>query len=336
MGFGLLLLALSRPAGAGISDPDALWHVLAGDHLRRTWDFAGPDPLSRFTTGPWILTQWLPELAMSFAHAFGGLPAVAFLAQVGRLAVCVAIYVGCRREGGPLAATLAAGIAALATSASLSPRPQLVGFALLAVTTAAWMATLRDLRPRWWLVPTAWVWAGSHGTWVVGVMLGAAVTIGLVLDRRVGRTAAARLALVPLLSAVAALLTPLGLHVVEAFGTVRAVSPYIQEWRRPELGQPSTLALVALVLLLVGSWLARRDLRSWGGAAMLLVGFGWGFAYTRSVALGAIIIAPLAAQALDRLLGRPRPRRGREPQVLAGARHGGCRGQRTGGVDWTA
>ena len=40
---GLLLLALTRTAGLGISDPDTLWHVLAGDHLRETGQFARND-----------------------------------------------------------------------------------------------------------------------------------------------------------------------------------------------------------------------------------------------------------------------------------------------------
>jgi hypothetical protein len=317
VGFGLLLLALTKPAGNGISDPDTLWHVLAGDHLRASWQFAGPDPLSRFTTEPWILTQWLPELGLSFANAWGGLPAVAFLTQLGRLAVCVAVYVSCRRQGGPLAATLVTALTVLATAASLSPRPQLVGFALLAVTTTAWLSTLGDLRARWWLVPLTWVWASSHGTWVVGVMLGTAATLGLVADRRVGLRGGIRLLAVPLLSAAAAMVTPVGPRLLETFGAVRAVSPYIQEWRRPELSDPSTLGLVGLVLVVVVIWLVRRDLPTWGTAGILLVGLAWGFSYARSVALGAIILAPLAAHALDRVLGRPRPRTGREPQVVA-------------------
>ena len=316
-GFGLLLLALTRSAGGGISDPDTLWHVLAGDHLRATWQFAGPDPLSRFTTEPWILTQWLPELGLSVANTWGGLPAVAFLTQLGRLGVCVAVYVSCRRDSGPLAAALISALTVVGTAASLSPRPQLVGFILLAVTTTAWLSTVRDLRVRWWLIPLSWVWASSHGTWVVGIMLGTAATLGLLVDRKVDLRAGLKLLAVPLLSAVAALATPVGPGLLETFGTVRAVSPYIQEWRRPELSDPSTLALVALGLVVVVIWLVRRDLPTWGAAGILLFGLAWGFTYARSVALGAIIVAPLAAQALDRALGRPRPRMGPEPQVVA-------------------
>ncbi|SDP27081.1 hypothetical protein SAMN04489867_1913 [Pedococcus dokdonensis] len=314
---GLMLLALTRTAGSGIADPDTLWHVLAGDHLRATGQFAGPDPLSPFTTEPWVLTQWLPELGLSIAHDWGGLAAVTFLADLGRVAVCLAVYVGCRRQAGPLAAALVTAVTVLGSSASLSPRPQLVGFALLAVTTSAWLSTTRDLRVRWWLVPLTWAWASSHGTWVVGVMLGVAVVAGLAADRRVDLRLGTRLLAVPLLSGLAALLTPLGPRVLETFGTVRAVSPYIQEWRRPGLTEPATLALLALALAVLATWVVRRDLVTWARAAVLLVGLGWGLSTARGVALGAIIVAPLAAEAVDRLLGRARPERGREPAVVA-------------------
>jgi hypothetical protein len=119
------------------------------------------------------------------------------------------------------------------------------------------------------------------------------------------------------LSLGAALVTPLGPRLLQTFGTVRAVSPYIQEWRRPGLGEPATLALLALALVVVVTWSVRRELASWTGAAVLVVGLGWGLSYARSVALGAIILAPLAARALDRVIGRPRPARGREPAVVA-------------------
>lgn len=315
--FGLLLLVLSRHVGTGIADPDTLWHVLAGDHLRQTWQFSGPDPLSSFTSQPWALTQWLPELALSLANQWGGLPAVAFLAQLGRLAVCVAVYVACRRTSGPLAATLVTGITVVATAASLSPRPQLVGFALLAVTAGAWMRVLSDRRAPWWLVPLTWVWASSHGTWVVGIMLGLVATAGLLLDRKVSVRQSVPLALVPVASAGAALLTPLGTEILTAFGPVRAVSPYIQEWRRPELTDPSTIGLLVLALVVALGWTRRHSLVSWGSAGILLVGVGWGLTYARTVAVGAIVLAPLAAQALEAVLGRARPVRAREPHVVA-------------------
>ena len=335
--FVLLLLALARHAGSGISDPDALWHVLAGEHLWRTHDFAGPDPYSTFTTQPWLLNQWMPELAMAWADHLGGLPALAWLATAGQLAVCVSLLVLCRGVAGPLAAALVAGAAVLGTADSLSPRPQLVGFVLLAVVVGAWLRTARDLRPRWWLVGVTWLWACCHGTWVVGLSVGAAVVAGIALESRVARltrvtrvTGGARgsrvtggtlvrLSGVVVASLVATALTPLGLRLYDSFATVRAVSPYILEWRRPTLDSPSVLVTLALVLLVPLLWLVRRTRPRWPEALLWLVAVAWGVSSMRTVGLGAVIVAPLAAQALDGALGRPRPRVGRPERVLVGA-----------------
>lgn len=317
--FALLLLALARHAGEGISDPDTLWHILAGDHLWATGQFAGPDSLSHFTTGPWILHEWLPELGLALANHLGGLAAVAWLAQAGRLAVCLALLVLCRRVAGPLAAALVAGAAILGTADSLSPRPQLVGFVFLAVTVGAWLRTAMDNRPRWWLVPLSWLWACSHGTWVVGITVGVATVAGLALDGRLDRKQAARLAAIPVLSLVAAALTPVGPRLFESFVTIRAVSPYISEWRTPTLSSMSVLATGVLAVAIPLLWLVRRKRVSWTQAGLWACGVAWAAMSMRSVALGVIILAPLAAEALDAVLGRPRSAPGRREWRFVGA-----------------
>lgn len=305
LAFGLLLLGLSRHAGTGISDPDTPWHILAGRHLWTTWQFSGPDPLSGLTTRPWVLNQWLPELLFAAADHLGGLAAVAWLAQVGRLTVCLLLYVACRRQAGSLPAALVAGVAVLGTADSLSPRPQLVGFALLALTAAAWLRTATDLRPRWWLLAVAYLWACSHGTWVVGITVGVAAVAGLALDRRVSVRAAVRLAAIPVGSALLAVVTPVGPSLLGSFHAVRAVSPYIQEWRLPTTPTPSVIATAALLLLVPLGWLVARRTFSWTAMALWWVALVWGVSSMRTVAVAAIVVAPLAASAVDAVTGRP-------------------------------
>lgn len=317
-GLCCLLLALVRGAGAGISDPDTPWHILAGDYLRRTWHFVGPDPLSTFTTERWVLNQWLPELVMSLANQWGGLRAVAWLGIVGILSVCTAVYAACRRQAGPLGAAVACALAIVGAAPSLSPRPQLVGFVLLAVTVDAWLATVADLRPRWWLVPLSWVWASSHGTWVVGVAVGGVVMAGLRADGRISWRQIGRLGVIPLLSVLASLCTPVGPALWSSFGAVQAVSPYIQEWRRPSLTDGATLAVLLAVAIVVLVWSLRSEL-SWARAGLLVLGLGWALMYTRTVAVGAIIVAPLAAGAIDLAVRRRRPNTRTERWVVAAA-----------------
>jgi hypothetical protein len=316
--FGLLLLALTRHAGEGVSDPDTLWHVLAGDHLWRTGDFVGADPLGTFTVQPWVLNQWLPELGLALANHLGGLAAVAWLTQAGRLAVCLALLALCRQSAGPLAASLVAAAAVLGTTDSLSPRPQLVGFVLLAVVVGAWLRTAHDRKVRWWLVPVMWLWASSHGTWVAGVSVGAAVVLGLVLDLRPRRALALRWAAVVLLGAAVTALTPLGPRLYESFTTVRAVSPYIQEWRTPTLSSPSVLATALLAVAVPALWAATRRRPGWARLLLWVVAVAWAAMSMRTVAIGAVILAPLAAEALDTVLGRPRPAVSRAERRLMG------------------
>ena len=316
-GFVVLMVALARHAGLGISDPDTLWHILAGEKLSRTWSFAGPDPLADFTVHPFVMHQWLPDLGMAMADRVGGLPAVAWLAQVGRIGVCVALFLLCRHWAGPLAACLGAGLAVLGAADSLSPRPQLVGFILLAVVVGAWLRTAEDARPRWWIVPLSWVWASSHGTWVIGLMVAGAVIVGMLLDRACTPRQALRLAAIPAMSLVAAALTPVGPRLFESFSTIRAVSPFIQEWRTPTLDSLSVVATLALAVLAALIWVVRRQRVPWAHLFLFALGAGWGAMHMRTVAVAAIILAPLAAGALDTALGRPRTRlRDKEAVVI--------------------
>lgn len=136
----------------------------------------------------------LPDLGLSVANQVAGLAGVAWLAQAARPALCVAIYLLCRRWAGPLPAALVAGLAVLGTADNLSPRPQLVGFVLLAVTVGAWLRTAEDHRVRWWVLLLAWLWSCTHDTWVVGVTVGAAVVAGLALERAITWRRAAAMA----------------------------------------------------------------------------------------------------------------------------------------------
>lgn len=314
--FGLMLVALARHAAAGLSDPDTLWHVLAGEHLWATHRFVGPDPLSRFTVEPWVLNQWLPELGMALANHLGGLAAVTWATHVARITVCLAVFAACRTVAGPLAASVMASAAVLGTADSLSPRPQLVGFALLALVVLAWLRTVRDGKARWWLVVVMWLWACSHGTWVVGVSVGAATVLGLALDRRWPRDRLVRLAAVVVAGAAVTVATPLGPRLYESFATVRAVSPYIAEWQLPTPSSPSVLVALGIAVAVPLLWAARHRRPSWSHLFLWIVGVAWGASSMRTVAVGAIVLAPLAAEALDQVLGRPRPRPGRTEGLL--------------------
>ena len=301
----VLALYALRPLGP-IKDPDAFWHIVAGEHLVQTGQFILQDPFGAGTEKTWILNQWLSEVLMHWAHAAYGLPGVAWLLCLGSLIVGLSVMAACRRRSSPLVTALVLAVSFVALSGSLSPRPQLVTFALAAVTTSAWLLTRSDGRARWWLVPVTWLWACSHGMWFVGPVVGCAVIVGMALERRVSIRGAARLGLVPVLSVAAAALTPVGPRLFTSPFQVEGVTAYIMEWQRPSLTEPAVLAAFALMVP-VGVQLVRRRRGEWTAGLLIVLSLGLVITWSRTVGLGAVILAPLAAKAIQDLMSAPVP-----------------------------
>ena len=303
LGAAVLAVALVRNGSGPITDPDTLWHLRAGQHLVQTWQFSGPDPFSDFSLLPWVYTQWIPEVLAAAANHVAGLAGVAWLAHLGRLLVLATLLVICRRQAAPLPAVLAAAAGFFATTGSLGARPQLAGLVFLGISVGAWLATERDGRVRWWLVPLTWVWAMSHGTWLLGFALGGLVVVGLALDRRVSLRQAARLALVPLLALVAAASTPVGPALLGSSFAVSAVSTYIQEWQSASITDAPVAAAMGMVLLLAACWAKGTVSISWTRLGLFAFALVSALLYARTVAVAGIVLAPLLAAALQTLVG---------------------------------
>jgi hypothetical protein len=310
-------LILLRFGTAPISDPDALWHVVAGHELWSTWQFAGPDQLATFTRLPFVYHQWLPELAMAAMDSLGGLPAVAWLFHVMLIGFFVATYALCRSRAGLLAALLASVAAWIGASGSLSPRPQVVGFLLLAVSLAAWLRTADDGRLRWWLVPTTFLWACVHGSWLYAVALAILFSVGLLLDRRIGRKQLKRLGIFVAALVLVALVTPVGPGLVLTPFAISQVSPFIIEWKPTPVGDPSAVATLTMGLVVMVSWLRARQRVGWTRLLLWLFAMGSALMYARTIAVGAILVAPLFAEVLQRHVPKRDVPRRVEQRVLA-------------------
>jgi hypothetical protein len=300
---GFVPLAILRIKLGPVGDPDAFWHIRGGDHVWSTHTVAGPDPFSAFTAKTWVQHEWLGEVVMSRVNAAFGLPAVAWLAAVADVLAYLTVYRLCRQRGGVLVSGTVAAVAWLGMSASLTPRPQVVSFILLAVTARAWLRTVDDRRARWWLVPVTWLWACTHGLWAIGPLVGLVVLLGMVLDRRVTWKEAGRLALVPALSILAAALTPVGPRLLLVPFTINGYAPFISEFASPDIRQWFVAATMVLLVGTAFGW-TRRGSVEWSSVLLWVIAFGCALLYARTVAIGAILVAPLAAAELQRLLRR--------------------------------
>ena len=303
----LMLVGVTRQALKPLTDPDIWWHLRMGDELRDGWNFAQTQGWTPFATAPWVRTEWLPEVVQSWMNSAFGLPGVAWLFGVSLMVIVAVLYLVCRRQAGTLAAAVATAVGLIGMSASLSPRPHLVSFVLVLVCVDAWLHTAQDLRPRWWLIALTWIWACSHGMWLVGPVVGLTVTVGLVLERRLRRGQAVQLFLVSVLGFVAAGLTPVGPQLLRTPFAVGDISGFITEWAPPsirDLAPAVTFAVFAIVVLM---W-TRGKRVPWTHVGLLILALGWALLSARTVTLGAAIVAPLFAGSLQDLLPGARGR----------------------------
>ena len=306
------LLALSalgltvREGTRAVGDPDIWWHLKAGQYVLNGGSFSGADPWVPFATRPFVLTQWLPEVVAQKVYQLAGLPGVAWLRCAAMLVLLGTLLWACRRVADSAPALMAALAAMLGAGASLTERPQLVSFILLAVTLAAWWRSAEDLRPRWWLIPLTWVWACSHGLWPVGIAIGGVVILGLAVDRRLDRRTGLRLMLVPALSLVAAALTPVGPRLImSSFDVSAAAGPFVQEWQPTPASNPFALITLAMIAVVLLSWVRSRIVPPTWQIALAGVAFVATLVMFRTIAVGAVIAAPLFASVLQQQRSRP-------------------------------
>lgn len=313
--YGLLGLRLgARP----LADNSALLHLRTGiDMVRHGVLPAIPrvDPFSFTAPGePWVVQSWLPSALIGWAHRIGGASMVVVLSGVvmAGLAVLVATLA---RTGDVRRTALSAGVALAVSGPFWTPRPLLVGLACLGLTI--WVVE-RGKSP-WWLVPIAWVWVNSHGSFPLGLALLLLRSVGDAVDER----ARPRLGYAGWFvgGLLLAMLNPLGPKLLTfplTVGEKAEIFRTVTEWRTVDFQQPDGLvALVGIVLAL--AVLTRRPV-TWRHALPVAGFLGLGLLAQRNLAPLGIVLAPAMAAALrvERSGGASVPVPARIPVVFAG------------------
>jgi hypothetical protein len=310
-----LVAAVAWRAYQPLVNYDTYFHLRIGHELLGDWSLRSPGSLSSTGTADWVPTQWASEIAMAGMEDAFGLAGVAWLAGATYLAYAAALVVACRLQAPLLAAAPVAAAALAASSDGLTARPQVLSYLLTVVTVAAWLATWRDGRVRWWLVAVGWVWANVHGMWPLGVVLSGVAAVGVTLDRRTSP----RALLVPVLAAAAAVLTPVGPRLYPAVVTVASRASSVTEWAPPDFTDPLPMLLgallgAALLLRLRGT----PEDRAWTHDLLLLLACAFAVYSTRTVPIAAALAAPLLARLLAEHLPPPTSGARREAAAVVG------------------
>jgi len=214
-----------------------------------------------------------------------------------------------RRVSGVVVSLLTAFASVLAAGEGMTERPQAVSFVLLAITVGAWWRTAEDLKPRWWLIPLTWLWASSHGLWIVGLGLGLVIVASLALDRRIDRRQAGRLLAIPALGLVTAALTPVGPRLLLTPLTIGSNgSDFVGEWQPTSIRDPYAILTLAMIAVVLFGWIRSRAVPPWWQIALASLSLVSTLAMSRTIAIGAVLVAPLLAQAIQQYAGeRVRP-----------------------------
>lgn len=243
-----------RPLG----DNSFLTHLETG---RRILDSGIPrrDPYTFTASGtPWVVQSWLASLWYGVLDRMGGWRALQIFTGVVTLALSMIIW----RLTVPARSVLArAAIAALALAVATgtwSERPFLLGLLFLGLSL---LAVDGRLGARW-LLPIGWLWVNTHGSFPLGLLAVAVITLGRRLE---GESVRDELRCLKMLAGGMLLggINPLGPKLltfpIHLLGRQDILS-HILEWQAPRFiipGQRLFLVQVAVAVLL----LAYR--RSW-------------------------------------------------------------------------
>ncbi len=284
------ILGVVVAAGRALTDNSFLWHVRAGSLQLDIGEVLRADPFS-FTAGGemWRTQSWIEDLGDGLLDRWTGdlvwvwpLVAITMVATVSLIGL--AIY---REAPQPLTTALVLLFVVWLLLRSLVPRPVVFSHLLLAGLILA----LSHPRLRWTIPLLVWVWAGVHGSFVIGIGL---IVLEAIRSRRrdLWETAG--------LSAVAASLTAHGLAlwgVLLEFASSRGALDLITEWSPPDLTDPGVapyaLIIAALFVAASRGRVAPRDL-------VVVVPFVlFGLTSYRALIPATLVLAPWVGRAFE-------------------------------------
>ncbi|HEY0889556.1 MAG TPA: hypothetical protein VGE38_08100 [Nocardioides sp.] len=291
--------ALARLAARPLANTDTYFHLRFGAEFLDSWSLRDPGHVTRFESASWVPTQWLPQTLMAQLERWTGLPGVAWWAGAQLVGMVAVLYLTARRSADAVVVAPLVPLALLASTLGLSARPQVISYALVALTVAMWLGARRSARAPWLLVPLTWLWATCHGMWPLAIVIGLVAVAGLAADRQFPRRTVASMAAVPLLSFAAAGLTPVGPAVYGAVLVVTSRAAYFSEWAPPDFTSVPCLVLLGLLGIAAVATLRRPHRATWFEIGLLAVAAGLAVYSLRTVPAAAAMLVPLTARAVQ-------------------------------------
>ena len=294
-------------------DPDLWWHLANGRLMLTTSSIPHVDLYSFSAAGhPWVMHEWLADLAMYLLFQRGGLPFLVaiFAGMVTAAAIC--LYLLLRRTGlPPTAAAALTLVGALAGSTAWGARPQLLNVLFCGLLLLGLIEYRAGRLHAWMLPPFIWLWANLHSGFLVGVIISGLFLAGEGVEAwRSGEGAMPRRRLTALAGAIGAgaalaVINPFGIQtILFSLGTLTSplIQNNIQEWASPDFHSMAGLLFEGIIFLLLAGLAtgrARARTSEWLLAFALLY---LALASQRHVPLFVLGAAPLMGRCAQALL----------------------------------
>lgn len=275
-----------------IGDNSAFVHLATGRLIAAGGGIPRTDPYSFTAVGvDWVVQSWLPSMAYGWLWRLYG-PELVVVFQAVLMAAAATLVSVLARSSSPLRSAGAAVVAVGIGAPYWAPRPLMFGVICLALTilVVSWR------RSPWWLVPIAWIWVNSHGSFPLAVVWLVATGVGGVADARSWRGGLSHLRYLAVFVGAmgAASVNPLGWRILAfpfSLGEKRQVFQTVTEWRPPNFqSHPGLVSLVFLILALVIMLAGRR--RRWIDTLPFLGFLGMSLLAARNLPMFAVVAAP--------------------------------------------
>jgi hypothetical protein len=297
-----------------LNDPDIWWHMRNAQVLAQQHHFPRQDIYSFTANGqPWINTEWLSEIPFYLAYrSFGlsGLKALTFV--LPSMIILLLLYL-CFQESRNFKASIAVcAFASFLAKVSYGPRTILFGYVLLVLLLIILQRFRRCGNGPLWLVPLLFcVWANTHGSWAIGLILFFLIGIAGLVGGSWGGIESTRwtpsqirqLAFTGAASVAALFINPFGWCLVYypfdlAFKQKLNIA-HVAEWVPLDFQDARGTFVFALILGLLLAALLRKCKWNLGEILMLLFALHTAVTHIRFLVLLGIVAAPLAAKLLD-------------------------------------
>jgi len=297
-----------------VLDPDIWWHLRNAEYLFQHHQLPRADMYSFTVAGhPWINHEWLAEIPYYLAWRAGGLSGIsAMMFATISLIFLGLLYLSYIETRHFKAAIVACSFLTFIASVSFGPRTILFGYLYLVLLLIILQRfRQRGSAPLWLIPPLFCLWANTHGSWSLGLIVFSIITAAGFVQGSWGRVDAERwtpsqmgkLVVTGLASIAALFVNPFGSRLVlypldMAFRQKLNIS-HVAEWVSVDFHDLRGKLVLALLLSLLVSALVRRTRWRLGEIALVLFALYSGLTYIRFLFLLAIVIAPVVTKILD-------------------------------------